>query len=231
MKNNPMDQSIEQGTLDWRRQRLGLFTASTIGYLLQGSTKEGDFGQKAMDLIWEKVLERSVKPSIIDDDEQFALLCKRISTSNFTMNYGSDIEALAREAYIKRSKTKVEQVGFKKFNEYSGSSPDGIIRKRKLGRGILEIKCPTPKTHLFYCNNLKEPLDLLNLPKNDKLYYSQVQFNMYVWDCKWAEFVSFDYMMRPDMHRLIIPRDDKFIEKLYERVELADKLANSLIIK
>ncbi len=216
-----------QGTLTWLRLRIGMLTASECGVLLQNSTKKDCiFGEKAMDYINDKVLERMIKQSIIDDDEQFELYIRRVNKGNFTMDYGSDMEELAKEIYTKKTGIEIQNAGFVKINDYLGDSADGVCVDR-----CIETKCPTPKKHLYYMENIHTAQDLLKLDKNYKTYYTQCQLHCVAHNKDFCDWVSFDYMNKRPLHIVQVPLDKIFIEQLMERLELANNFINEKVEK
>lgn len=69
---------------------------------------------------------------------------------SFYMQRGTRLEEVARIDFEMRNDIEVEEVGFiinTQIGANIGCSPDGLIDG---GKGGLEIKCPTPATHLSY---------------------------------------------------------------------------------
>ena len=104
---------IEQNSPDWFNLRLGLFTSSQIYLLMQKS--KGDFSKSANTYIRQKALE---------------LIYPLATDTNFTnaaMQWGHDNEPDARNVYELQSGNNVTNGGFWRLNDYTGSSPDGLI--------------------------------------------------------------------------------------------------------
>jgi putative phage-type endonuclease len=121
--------------------------------------------------------------------------------TNEYMEWGIKYEDEAREWYQNKTGTIVEQVGFCKLNQYVGCSPDGLIHPN----GLLEIKCPMSKTHMA------------TLEGNIKLEYKQqMQFQMWVTETDWCDFVSYDPRMPKESIGCIkrVFRDKKVIDKI-----------------
>jgi len=95
------------------------------------------------------------------------------------MQRGMDYEDEARDAYIAKQGSEVEEVGFCISEDLPGvgCSPDGLVGPE----GLVEIKCPNTSTHIQY---------LMEGPKRD--YVMQMQFQMLVTDRKWCDFVTWD---------------------------------------
>lgn len=100
--------------------------------------------------------------------------------STHHMERGNLLEEPARILYEKTTKNIVEEVGFVEKNRYVGCSPDGMVSDD----GIIEIKCPCDKVFLEYIEKGK---------KNIKpVYITQMQFNMYVSEKTWCDFVVYN---------------------------------------
>jgi putative phage-type endonuclease len=123
---------------------------------------------------------------------------------NEAMQWGIDEEHRARTWYELETGKTVTEVGFCLHDKikYIGCSPDGLVDD-----GLLEIKCPNSRTHLDYLEN--------GAPKN---YIAQMQFQMWVTDRGWCDFVSYDSRLPGNAQILIqrIERDEKMIELLKE---------------
>lgn len=92
------------------------------------------------------------------EDYKMQLALERItgnpteSFSNAAMQWGTETEPLAKEAFTLQTMIQVQDVGFKDHPtiENFGASPDGklIDMFGKPLNKLIEIKCPTSKTHL-----------------------------------------------------------------------------------
>jgi hypothetical protein len=100
------------------------------------------------------------------------------------MEYGSETEAQARDWYrCQFDEYEVQQVGFVTNDEKTlGCSPDGFILKGGEIVGVLELKCPMPKTHVKYLTKRTE------VPTE---YKPQVHGHLIVTGLPFVEFVSF----------------------------------------
>lgn len=127
-----------QRTEDWHNARLGKITASMV----------------------YDVCDRGAKGQTLKayEDYKMQLALERItgnpteSFSNAAMQWGTDTEPLAKEAFTLQTMMEVQDVGFKEHPtiENFGASPDGKLIDmfgEPLNK-LIEIKCPTSKTHL-----------------------------------------------------------------------------------
>jgi predicted phage-related endonuclease len=196
---------IEQGTTEWKQQRLGKVTASRVSDVV-ARIRTGWGASRA--------------------NYQAELLCERLTGvpaehyTNGAMQWGIDTELQARLDYQMMFDVEVEAVGFvpHPFIEMAGASPDGLVGKD----GLVEFKCPNTATHIA---------TLLggSVPGN---YVSQVQFQLACTGRQWCDWVSFDPRLPPSMQLFCvrIHRDQETIESLDKEVtvflaELDAKLA------
>jgi len=155
----------EQRTEEWFTQRLGKVTASRVGDVI-AKTKTG--------------------PSASRDNYATQLVLERLTNAkgefftNAAMQWGTDTEPMARQAYELRRNVFVDEVGFINHPtiEMSGASPDGLVEKN----GLVEIKCPESKTHMEYLLSGKPPAK----------YIPQMMWQMACTSREWCDFVSFD---------------------------------------
>jgi hypothetical protein len=203
---------IEQGTDEWFAQRLGKVTASRVADVI-AKTKTGY--------------------STSRDNYMAQLICERLtntkgeSFTNAAMQWGTDTEPKAREAYQAAKFEIVEQVGFINHPkiEASGASPDGLVGDS----GLIEIKCPNTATHI----------DTLLSQTIPGKYVTQMQWQMACTGRQWCDFVSFDPRL-PEELQLFIRRVDfdaayvvllekevvEFIKELDNKIEKLMKVKN-----
>lgn len=181
--------NIIQGTPEWFAIRAGKVTASRVADVV-AKTKTG-WGASRANYMAELIAER--------------LTCKVApSFTNAAMQWGTEMEPLARDAYEFRTDASVEAVGFVAHPSIlmSGASPDGLVGED----GLIEIKCPNTATHI----------DTLMGDSIAGKYETQMQWQMACTGRKWCDFVSFDPRM-PESMRLFIQRvnrDDQRISEL-----------------
>ena len=95
---------------------------------------------------------------------------------NIATEYGTRNEAGALTEYIMETGNEVEQIGFVNYEHWAGCSPDGLIGED----GGLEIKCP------FGLRKDEEPV--FKPLKEQRHYYDQIQFSLWVTGRKWWDF-------------------------------------------
>lgn len=184
--------NIIQGSPEWLQLRCGKATASRIADII-ARTKSGYSASRK--------------------NYEAQLIAERLTgniESGFTsgaMQWGTDTEPRAREAYQFITDTQVELVGFVDHPRIamSGASPDGLVNND----GLVEIKCPNTATHL-------ETLESEKVPAK---YNTQIQWQLACTDRAWCDFVSFDPRL-PETMRMFkkrVERDQTFIDE----VELA----------
>src|SRR5690606_15666900 len=102
------------------------------------------------------------------------------SYTNAAMQWGTDTEPMAREAYSENALCVVEEVAFVHHPviEMAGASPDGLIGDD----GLVEIKCPNSATHIGTLTG--NPID--------RKYILQMQWQMACTERQWCDFASFD---------------------------------------
>jgi len=161
-----------QGTIEWKRQRLGVVTASRMADLT-AKIKSG-YGASRGNYLAEKLIER------LTGEPQDTYV-------NASMQWGVDNEPFARDAYEFYTNQKVVETGFMLHPTIKncGASPDGLIGDK----GMIEIKCPNTATHVEYL--LKEEIPLK--------YQLQMQLQLMVCNRDWCDFVSFDPRLPEEM--------------------------------
>lgn len=202
-----MDNDLQR-TVEWHADRLGKFTASRFVDVMARNKKTGEPLKAWNDLVWQVVTERISKHPIE-------------SASSYAMQWGTDVEPYAREAYELDTGNVVKQSGFIVHPDFqfAGCSPDGLISTD----GGLEMKCPkSPIIHL------QRFID--GVPDE---YIPQVQGCMWVTGRKWWDFVSYDPRQQPEFRllRIRIERDEEYIARLQQNIIDAESAANNLVTK
>ena len=184
---------IVQGTPEWFEQRLGKVTASRVADVI-AKTKTGYSASR--------------------DNYAAQLICERLtnlpteSYTNAAMQWGTETEPKARQAYESHTFTSVVEVAMIPHPtiEMAGASPDGTIGDD----GLIEIKCPNTSTHI----------DTLLSQKVPSKYVTQMQWQMACTGRKWCDFVSFDPRMPDNLQLFIkrVDRDDELIKELETEV-------------
>ena len=179
---------MEQRTDDWFNARLGKATASRLNDALsQTKTGEGA-GRVAYRL--ELVTERLTG-------------MKGETYSNKYMEWGTEQEPFAREAYESKFNEFVIEEGFVDHPTIpmTGASPDGLVGTD----GLIEIKCPASTTHVSYLADGKVPAK----------YKKQMIWQIVCTGRKWCDFVSFDPRL-PENLRLFVIRFEPTAQEIAE---------------
>ena len=167
----------EQRTEEWFAQRLGKVTASRVADVI-AKTKTGASASRdnyATQLILERLTNKQAE-----------------FYSNAAMQWGTETEPMARQAYELKRGVFVDEVGFIDHPtiEMSGASPDGLVGKN----GLVEIKCPESKTHMEYLLSGKAPAK----------YIPQMMWQMACTGREWCDFVSFDPRFPKNLQILVV---------------------------
>ena len=223
----PIDANLPaQGTLGWHRARLGKFTGSEIHRLMVGSKIKGeDFGQTAKSYILKVMAERHITFDVVENDDEFYDYLEATSVETKRMAWGKEQEDKARQSYEIGFGVDVVQCGSVKhiaIPNYA-ASPDGYIASSDK---IIEIKCPNPVELMRYMAFVHDAESLKAIKPE---YYWQVQAEL---DCTFAsvcDFVVYNKWMTPNMHVAEIRRNDEDIERIHERIALAEAWAKENI--
>jgi putative phage-type endonuclease len=195
-------ESVEQGTVEWQKLRLGKITASRFKDMMTNGRGKDTMGQTAYSYMRDLITERLTGQPQDQID-------------NKALRWGNDNEPQARAMYCILQDVRVEQVGFIQHPAFPdvGCSPDGLVNEgADLGGagGGVEIKCPmNSRIHLSYIEEGGVP----------KEYHWQVQGSMWVTGRPWWDFVSFDPRM-PKHLQLFVHReyaDDEALDDLDHR--------------
>lgn len=212
---------VEQGTNEWLALRLGKFTASKIG-LLMSSGRGEIFSKTAQSYIFEVSAERNIAEWVQGDIEQWF---NRTQIFASALQYGTENEDYAREAYENKFGLKVDQVGFVERTSIVGfgDSPDGIVKAEK---GVIELKCPkNPANHIQF-GMLKTAEDLKAFKPE---YYYQCYAHLLATGADWCDFSSFDMYQKQDLHTLRIFPDEDVFSAIKERIKLANEEVDKIL--
>ena len=189
---------IEQGSLEWKLQRVGRVTASRIADVV-AKTKTG-YGASRANYMAELAAERLTGQPY----EQYVTA---------DMKHGSATEPEARTFYEFMRDVKVEVAEFVPIAQWGGASPDGYVGTD----GLFEVKCPKTATHIA---------TLLGAA-TDQAYVDQVQFQMLATGRQWCDWCSYDPRLPPALRLVVrrIQRDDARIGYLAdEAAKFLDEL-------
>ena len=181
---------IEQRTTEWYELKKGLFSSSEISNLFVKARKEEEFSKTALTYITQKAMD-SVYP--LQED----------SFNTVATRWGTENEPLAISVYELATGNNVSNGGFYKFDENTGSSPDGLVNED----GMVEIKCPYNRANHF--NNILSLQDADDLYKINKQYYYQCHHQMFCSGRKWVDFCSFDPRLMETQNFLHVVRIDR----------------------
>ncbi|HEU0063220.1 MAG TPA: YqaJ viral recombinase family protein [Hyphomicrobiaceae bacterium] len=158
---------MKQHTPEWHAARLGRATASRASDWM-AVLRTGGVPAVRKQYLAELVLERMTGVPFP-------------SYQSAAMLAGSELEPDARAAYAFFRNVDVIEVGFIEHPSIamSGASPDGFVGDD----GLLEIKCPTPATHME---------TLLRPEKVEGQYLDQMMFQMACTGRAWCDFVSYN---------------------------------------
>lgn len=196
---------IEQGTDEWLRARLGVFSASEASKLVSPT---GKASTQMPTLAAHKAYEKMCGSPAEDYLSEW-------------MQRGRDMEDLAIFAYEDGLGSQVQKVGFVKMDEIDvGCSPDGIVNLDSGRIGLVEVKCPAPWNHMRY---------LAFGTKGSFSYYPQIQMQLHVTGADWLDFIS--YHPEFSLFKQRFGPDKKFIDTLKSQLEKALEQRDQLIEK
>lgn len=209
---NPV--TIEQGSSDWHRMRIGVVTASKVGAILteprsKADKESGKMSDSAMTYMYDLIAE--IATGVIPDDIKARPLM-----------WGREHEESARQIFEFEHDVIVENVSliYKDESMRCGASPDGLCSDGRM----LEIKTP-------YTSSQFIRMAVGGIEEIKSQYHAQVNFQMYCADKSELWFVNFDPRMKHgNMVDFIVKRDDeiceqfdiripKFIEKMDEALD------------
>jgi hypothetical protein len=180
---------VVQGTTEWLSARAGIPTSSQFHKIITPKTRKvsGQAADYAYQLVAERVLGR-----YLEDTKSF-----------YWAERGKQLEDEARLYYEMLTGSVTERVGFiTNDNGTIGASPDRLVGER----GLLEIKCPAPQTHMGY---------LLGDPVSAD-YWLQVQGQLWIAERDWTDVLSYHPELPPAIIR--VERNEKDITMLEEQI-------------
>jgi len=156
---------MEQRSDEWFAARLGKVTASRVADVI-AKTKTGPSASRenyATQLVLERLTNKQAE-----------------SYTNAAMQWGTETEPMARQAYELKRGLFVNETGFVDHPtiEMSGASPDGLVGTD----GLIEVKCPNSATHMETMLTQKVPVK----------YIPQMMWQMACTGRNWCDFVSYD---------------------------------------
>ena len=181
----------EQGDALWQQIRCGKVTASRCGDVI-ATTKKGEAAARRdyREELMVEILTGEPYP-------QSAAFARQVQ-------WGKEQEPFARAAYEMQRDVLVETCGFVLHPDVArfGASPDGLVGED----GMLQIKCPTTRTHLGWMLGGVIPVE----------HCPQMLGEMACTGRAWCDFVSFD------------PRLPSHLQLFVRRFERSDSLIAQL---
>jgi len=239
-----LSDAIGQRNIAWHHERLGRFTSSRFGDMMKrgkAATKQlrtsliKEYEQGKITELFYNTQLRDIEN--IEYQSNFGDACKTYvyekigeiltqsvheSGGSAATEWGTDQEVNAVQWYIEKTGIKVEPMGFVKFGELAGGSPDG---NKVDVNGILEIKCPfNPSNHI-------RTLITEQVPSK---YIYQVHGNIMVTESDHCDYVSFDPRMIEDSLKMVIirvDRDESIIKEIKDRIHEVSDYMRALIEK
>ena len=180
-----------QGTPEWRAERAGKLTASRFKDLT-ATLKNGTPAASRATVIAACTVERLTGHP---DDGVFV---------TEAMRRGTELEPVAREAYVHHTGNAVALAGFAQRTDcpYVGASVDGLVG----GDGMIEIKCPA---------SMQKHLDALLTGAHAVEYQAQIQGCLWITGRQWCDAVSYDPRFGELALAIVrVQRDEAFITTL-----------------
>jgi hypothetical protein len=223
MRTDIYNNNIEQRSLQWYRARLGNFTGSSIYKLI---SKKNELTKTALSYIFEVAAERHLASKIVDGDEEFAEYLETVSVTTKAMQFGIDMEDLARATYEMATGSKVIETGSVAHRDIAhyAASPDGIVAVEDR---VIEIKVPKPATYIEYRSLIHDAASLKAVKPE---YYWQMMSEMDCTEASSGHFVAFNPYMKDPIHIANIERCQEDIDIIHERIALAEEYINNNII-
>lgn len=139
------------------------------------------------------------------------------SYTNENIERGIALEGEARDVFSFLTGKEVKEVGFIEYNEFVGTSPDGIIEEEN---GMIEIKCH---------NNVKHFKLMLEGEKEiESKYMWQMQMNMLVGGFTHCYYISYNPNFEESIVFFKIEADKDKHEKLLEGFKKGEEMIKSI---
>lgn len=215
-----------QRELGWFKARLGNITGSQVGRLMKKG-RNSYFGDDAMSYIYQLAAERSMARRILDDDYEFENYLNQVSYTSKAMQFGTEMEEQARDAYCFERVVPCMEVGLCNHFEipHFASSPDGIVLEG-MKKVTLEIKCPTQAVYMRYRNEINDNQSLLKVNSN---YFYQCMAHIMCIGSVRTDFVAYGPFQQQPLHIVPILPDKEVEEEMTERIIKANELIESII--
>ena len=212
--------SPRQHSDEWYKARLGHFTGSQVGRLMKQG-RGNEWSADALSYIDEVASERLINPTIIEIPELFEEYLDCTIATSKAMAWGADNEEKALGSYASIMGCKVTRCGALRHEEVETfyDSPDGVLVEAD---GVVEVKCPTPKTHSKYLMKIRTVEDLKKIMPE---YYWQCHAHMAVTGAGFCDWVTYCPFIKPAIKILRIERDSYVLAQLVLRIKRAEMMA------
>lgn len=157
---------LEQGSDEWHKLRLGKITGSCFHKLL---------GTKAAreKCLYDRANE--IVTGCKSDGEEYV---------NVHIKRGWGYEPIARAEYIADTFTAVDEVGLVQLGDYIACSPDGLVGDD----GVIEIKILDSNNYFRQVIEMSEK----GVEAIANEHYIQMQFNLFVCNAQWCDYVLYN---------------------------------------
>ena len=226
-----MIRNAAQGTNDWRRARLGCFTGSMLGKLMQCGRAGAEFGQTAMAYLYRIAAERTMNRAVIEDEDAFSAYLDSTDITTKAMRWGTDNEADARRLYTRLTGNKVVEVGSCRhpYIPNFACSPDGFwYDEMKPVRYVIEIKCPSQAQYAEYAATIHGN-ESLKAAEPD--YYWQTQGEMMCLQADRCDFITYCPWQADPMHIVELYPDTGAQTQIAGRIARAEEIVQEIITK
>lgn len=220
---------MEQGSLEWRKARLGKFNGSEVGDLMGvPRTKGKQFTDTALKLIYKVAAERHLSFLLDMNDEIMEEFLNRGGVENFAIRWGKNNEANAVNALAEMLKAEghkftVDEAGSVIHEKITtlAASPDRILTYEDGTRLVVEIKCPYIPANAYLA--MKTVFDWESLKKWDAKYYWQVVAEIACNKASGAQFCIYDPHQEEPLHPVFLERDESAELQLLNKVIEAEQ--------
>jgi hypothetical protein len=227
---------IDQNSEEWDRVRIGRFTASEIHRLMEPAKREMTEAElKARPKSGKGSAAKLVNDYSKLSDAAFTYINEKVAEVltgqpksqgyAFPLVWGAEHGEEAAEFFTKKVGLATEKVGFFKYTDHAGGSPDRLVEDNS----ILEIKCPYEPVNQI---NYLLLTDQFDVRRNHFPYWVQCQANMLFTDTSFCHFCTYDPRMKEDKHKLThieIKADLEFHDLIRQQIAKATKEKLQLI--
>lgn len=227
---------IEQGTPEWDQVRLGRFTASEIYRLMEPAKREMTEAElKARPKSGKGSSAKLVYDYETLSDTALTYIKEKVAEvltgqANqqgyaFPLVWGKTYEDDACAAFVAKTGFEIEKVGFFKYTDHAGGSPDRLVGSD----AILEVKAPYNSANQIDYLMLTDQFDV---HRNYFPYWAQCQANMLFTERNLCHFCTYDPRMSEDKHKLThveIKADSQFHDLIIKKIAQATKEKLQLI--